>query len=183
MFCFVIAALGQTDDKVVISTRDLTPDQLAKIQAEKQLETANAQIDALQKKVETYGKWVGVGGEIGQAVKDGLNAVVDVADKFGGTNVGKFTMSMIAWKVIGKDIAKIVLGLMFFLTMFVVIWNIYKKVILTRKYVVNDPGLFKYPKEYKVVESNLDGEEKAWLSIALLCVLGLSSWITYAIMF
>ena len=42
-----------------------------------------------------------------------LNAVVDVSEKFGNTKVGTFTMYLIAWKVVGVDITRIILGLLF----------------------------------------------------------------------
>lgn len=55
-------------------------------------------------------KWVGIGKEIGEATKEGLNSVVDSADKFGSTKVGTFVMVMIAWKIMARDIVSIVLG-------------------------------------------------------------------------
>ena len=88
--CPNCAAQAQEPEKITVKTSDLTVDQLAKIKAQ-------AEVESLQKKLETYGKWVGVGGEIGNAVKESLNAVVDVSDKFGKTDVGKFTMLMVAW--------------------------------------------------------------------------------------
>ena len=132
------------DQKITVRQSDLTPDQLAKIK----LQEAN---DELQKKVDTYGKWIGVGGEIGTAVKDGLNAVVDVADKFGSTNVGKFTMTMIAWKVIGKDIVKIILGLIFFITYTWVLIYSYKRTCTARRVLLSNPGFMKYPKTIQLI--------------------------------
>lgn len=61
------------------------------------------------KKVETYGKWVGVGHEVGVAVNEGLSAVTTQANSFASTPVGKWTMAVIVFKVVGKDI----IGLLF----------------------------------------------------------------------
>ena len=135
--------------KIVVNTTDLTPDQLAKIQAEKE-------IAELQAKVDTYGKWVGIGGEIGQAVRDGLNAVVDVSDKFSKTDVGHFTIMMIAWKVVGRDIVRFVLGFIF---MIISVWFVifsFKTTCIDRKICTKNPGLFKGPKEYTIVKPKFD---------------------------
>jgi len=179
----VNAQVANGSDKVTLNASDLTPAQLVKIEADKKIAQANAQIEELQKKIDTYGKWVGVGGEIGTAVKEGLTAVVDVADKFGKTDVGHFTMVMIAWKVIGKDIVKIVLGLFFFCVLTLVIVKVYRRVVMARKVLVENPGFLKYPKKYEVIESKLDGEESIWMTIILLLVFLLGVWITYGIMF
>lgn len=167
---------AQTSEKITISTSDLTVDQLAKIKAE-------TQVKELQKKLDTYGKWVGVGGEVGTAVKEGLTAVVDVADKFGKTDVGKFTMYMVAWKVIGKDIVGIVLGLLFF-TVFtsVLIW-IAKRTLTSKKVLTSNPGLFKYPKTYEVVKSELDNEGTIAVVISICISFLINIWITCGIMF
>jgi hypothetical protein len=56
-------------------------------------------------------KWVGVGREIGTATREGLAAVVDQAERFGSTKVGTFIMAMVAWRIIGQDVVRIVLGI------------------------------------------------------------------------
>lgn len=144
LFCFTINA-QDVEEKITVKTSDLTADQLAKIK----LEQANAE---LQNKLDTYGKWVGVGGEIGSAVREGLNAVVDVSDKFSKTDVGKFTLIMIAWKVIGKDCIRIFLGLSFAIVLISFLIYSIKRTCLPRRVCVENPGLFKYPKKYEIVE-------------------------------
>jgi hypothetical protein len=178
-----IAQVVSPNQTVTINASDLTPAQLAKIEADKKLAQANVQLEQLQKKVDTYGKWIGVGGEIGTAVKEGLTAVVDVADKFGNTDVGKFTMTLIAWKVIGQDIVRIILGLFFFTVLTIIEIKIYRRVVMSRKELIKDPGFLKYPKEYQIVESNCDGEETIWMTVILLVVFLVGIWITCGIMF
>lgn len=56
-------------------------------------------------------KWVGIGREVGIATKEGLNAVVDTAERFGSTKVGTFVMVMIAWRIMAKDVLGVVLGI------------------------------------------------------------------------
>ena len=124
----------------------------------------------MEKKLQTYGNWVGVGGEIGTAIKEGLTAVVDVADKFGGTNVGKFTMVMVAWKVIGKDLTRIALGLIFILFSTTFILYVYRKNYVTRKILTKGNRLlFWQPREYELIQpKEYEGFEFVrWLYVAM----------------
>ena len=165
-----------TDNRVVVDKSILTPDQIAKVQA---LQATNQVIE----EVTTYSKIAGIGKEIGIAVKDGLTAVVDVADKFGGTNVGKFTMTMIAWKIIGKDIFRIIIGLVFLIIYTVFLTRYYKNNFTVHKIAVSDNGWrFWLPKTWQIITPNTyDGYEFVkWLTI-LMMVAGFG--VTYAIMF
>jgi hypothetical protein len=177
------ANLNGSNEKVVIDKADLTPAQIASYEAQAQIEKANAEIAKLERKLETYGKWVGVGGEIGQAVKDGLTSVVDVADKFGSTNVGRFTMIMIAWKVMGKEVVQIILGLLFFFTFLITLILIFRRIVLPRRIKIENPGFFKYPKKYELVKTELDSEGVTIVTVVFVFAFLLSIWITYAIMF
>lgn len=56
-------------------------------------------------------QWVGIGREVGIATREGLESVVDVSQKFGGTQVGRFVMFMVAWRVLGKQLLGVVLGI------------------------------------------------------------------------
>ena len=164
------------DNRVVVDKSILTPDQIAKVQAQ---QVTNQVVE----QVSTYSKIAGIGKEVGIAVKEGLLAVVDVADKFGGTNVGKFTMTMIAWKIIGKDIFRIVIGLVFLVIYIIFISRYYKDNFTVHKVAVNDNGWrFWLPKEWKLVEpKQYEGYEFVkWLTI-LMVVGGFG--VTYAIMF
>ena len=136
----------------------------------------------IQKKVETYGSWVGVGKEVGVAVKEGLLAVVEVSDKFGKTDVGKFTMLMVAWKVIGKDIIRILLGIAFIILMTVITFRVYRNLFMTKRYLIKSEGWFKH-KEYKVVEPSDWGEGFIGLRFLLLIIYAGMLCLSYAIMF
>lgn len=57
-------------------------------------------------------EYIGIGKEIGSAIRESLEGVTDVANKFAGTPVGQFTLIMVAWKIIGKDLIGIPLFLM-----------------------------------------------------------------------
>jgi hypothetical protein len=162
-------------EKITVNASDLTVDQLAKIKAQQEVET-------LQKKLETYGKWVGVGGEIGNAVKEGLNAVVDVSDKFGKTDVGRFTMVMVAWKIIGKDLVRIALGLLFIIIFTFVLLRSYKNYCTRRILIKSNGWKFWLPKEYQVVKpESFDGFQFVKILHVFLMIGAFG--ITYAIMF
>lgn len=157
----------------------LTPAQ--QLQFEKDLQLAE-----MEKKMEQYGKWVGVGGEVGQAINEGLMAVVDVSDKFGKTDVGKFTLVMVAWKVMGKDIVRIFLGIIFLTIISVFIFKSYKSSFTSRRVLIKNPGFLNFPKEYEVVrptESSSDWESAIWYKALYMVILTGAIGITYAIMF
>lgn len=159
----------------------LTTEQLAKY-------NSDIQIAELQKKLETYGNWVGVGGEVGTAIKEGLTAVVDVADKFSGTDVGKFTMILVAWKVIGKDIVRIVLGIIFISIFTWLLIYSFKRTCVERRILVENknPGFLRYPKErkYEIIEPRFgNGDGLGIIRFLHLIMFMIGIWITYAIMF
>ena len=182
LFTLVLPAQVQPD-KVVISKTELTADQLTKLEAQQKLDLANQQINELQGKIETYGKWVGVGGEVGTAVKEGLTAVVDVADKFGKTDVGKFTLIMIAWKVMGQDVIRILLGLLFFTILTIIILKVYRRVVIAHKVLTENLGFLRYPKKYEVVKTELDSDGVIIVTLILVVAYLIGIWITYSIMF
>lgn len=176
-YCPSANAQTVPEEKITIKTSDLTADQLAKIRAEQEVEE-------LEKKVATYGKWVGVGGEVGTAVKEGLTAVVDVADKFGKTDVGKFTLTMVAWKVMGRDIVRIVLGFIFIVFATWFIFYSFRTTCIERKVLVNNPGFLKYPKEYQIVQPRFGSGEGLGIIRFLHIIVFIGAFaITYAIMF
>ena len=189
LFALMLSAMpvqAQTSQQVTVDISDLTPAQRAKIEADALIAKQEAQIAIYEKKIEQFGDWVGVGGEVGEAVKQGLEAVVDVADKFGQTDVGKFTLVLVAWKVMGKDVVKIILGLIFFAMLVIILTRFYRNTVTDKRMLTKrmPQGFWKRSiKEYTVVESSLDGEERTWLTIVLGVIFLLGIWITYAIMF
>ena len=95
-------------------------------------------------------KWIGIGREIGIATKEGLSAVVDVSEKFGATNVGRFVMVMVAWRIIGKDAVRIVFGIpIFIIGLFIWIWS-YRHFFFTHRVLVKRDKAAKI-KEWKQV--------------------------------
>ena len=179
MMLVVIPTQAQNIEKVGDPTTYLTGEQLAKY-------TSDMKIADLEKKLETYGDWVGVGGEVGSAIEEGLTAVVDVADKFTGTDVGKFTMVLVAWKVVGKDVIRILLGLIFLTIITILFFRVYRNTYMPkRKLIEKTPqGWFKAAiKKYHVVVPDDDWEGYHGVKIGMLFLYAGAIGITYAIMF
>jgi len=156
----------------------MTPEQLAKYQSD-------IKVAEMEKKLQTYGNWVGVGEEVGIAVKEGLMAVVDVSDKFGSTDVGKFTLVMVAWKVMGKDVVRIVLGLLFLVIITSLFLMIYKNLYKTERKLVEKPSLFdfKNPKKYEIIEKDENWEGYIAVQIIMLFLYAGAVGVAYGIMF
>ena len=158
-------------ETVTINKSDLTPAQIAKITAEEQMA-----------KIETYGKWVGVGNEIGVAIKEGLTAVVDVSERFSNTKVGEFTMYLIAWKVIGKDLVRIVLGILFIIFITVIIFKSLRRMYPRRIALKTNGWKFWLPREYQLIKpETYDGYE--FVKVLHIIMLAAAFGLTYAIMF
>lgn len=187
MFVLSLGALAQ---EITVDLADLTPDQLTKIKAEKALENAEKEIEIMKNKMEMYGDWVGIGGEVGTAVKEGLGAVVDVADDFGKTDVGKYTMILIAWKVIGKDITeyggnifRVVLGIVVWLIIIGSILKLFRHLCLPkRRYKERVPLYMRLfvKREYEYVEARYNtGDEVSITSVVtviVICIITAIMW-------
>lgn len=182
IFVLMLVAIptqAQQTKQVGDPTTYMTAEQLAKY-------TGDMKIADLEKKLETYGNWVGVGGEVGNAIEEGLTAVVDVADKFTGTDVGKFTMVLVAWKVIGKDLVRILLGLIFLAIITLLFFRVYRNTYVPkRKLVEKTPqGWFKRAKKkYEIIIPNDDWEGYNGVKIVILFLYAGAVGISYAIMF
>ena len=176
MFALSIVANAQVTKKPIL-TDYLTQEQLLQFESDKK-------IADMTKKMEQYGSWVGVGGEVGGAIKEALSAVVDVTDKFSKTNVGEFTLVMVAWKVMGKELIRILLGITFLIIMIFTLRRIHKQGFSDTRIIIEDPGFFKYPKKYEIVKHDTDYDGYQFIKLILYPVLVIGSiGVTYAIMF
>lgn len=168
-----------TPEKVGDPTSYMTPEQLAKYHSD-------MEVAALQKKLETYGNWVGVGGEVGEAVRSGLEAVVDVADQFGQTDVGKFTLVLVAWKVMGKDTIRILLGFIFIALVTWIFMRVYRNTYHTKRVLTEriPNGWFRRAtKKYSLIEPDMEWEGVNGVKILMLFMYMGAIGISYAIMF
>lgn len=120
----------------------------------KQQITQQAALQETKAKVAQYGEWVGLGKELGSAIDGGLSAVENHVDKIADTNVGKITMALIVYKVIGRELVHYISGIAFALTwvpifMFILWRNHLVRRVLTS--VTVDPTTKVKTKTYEVV--------------------------------
>jgi len=114
--------------------------------------------------VEMVSKYTGLGKEIGVAVNDGLSAITTQANNFANTKVGTWTMWIITYKIIGRDLLKLIIGIpLFFIILFVLLYQFrqgfYPKKLRMKGSIV-DGWLGKA--EYEVVTPSSDSKNTAW---------------------
>jgi len=124
----------QEEEMVLVKKSDL-PDELAK------------QIE-MERKIEQAGKFVGLGKEIGTAMNESLAALTETASKFADTKLGKFTLFLVAYKVIGKDLIQYVISFILLLVGIPTFIHLILKNCITRKIPVetdeDKPNVIKY---------------------------------------
>lgn len=125
-----VAQAQRQDDTVVLHKSDLTADQLAKAQQD-------ATEKDVQDRVDRYGKWVGVGHELGTAVNESLSAITTQANNFAGTGVGKVTMAVVVYKVIGRDVLGFAIGILMLLIGIPLWWFSFYRNCITRRVVIS----------------------------------------------
>mgnify|MGYP001564619228 CR=1 FL=1 len=99
LFCMVSSASAQNSpqpEMILVQKNSLT---------EAQVKAAE-----LQSTVDIYGKYAGLGKEVGTAINEGLKAVTTQTADFAKTSPGKLTMFIIAWKVIGIQFVQMIVG-------------------------------------------------------------------------
>ena len=111
----------------------------------------NAQISAA-------GKYAGLGKEIGFAVSESLSSVTNETAKFSETGIGKVTMGIVVWKILGKDIVGIIIGLPLIFFSLIIITISYFKNCRVRRILVSktkDSAVYELinkPKDYQEIE-------------------------------
>ena len=111
-------AFAQDEEKVTIPKSILTKEQLS------QLNQKNLR--------ENVSSWAGVGKEIGEAVNSSLQAITTQSNNFAQTSVGKLTVILVIWKVIGDQFLHIIVGLLELL-IFIPLWIwSYRRTCITR---------------------------------------------------
>ncbi len=123
-----VSVANAENDTILVNKKDLPTGLVKELESKKQLEV-------MKNKIETYGKWVGMGKEVGIAINDSLSALTKQADDFSKTGVGKFTMFLVAYKVLGKEVMSAIIGIfLLFIWLFLYIWYI-KKNTMTRSFL------------------------------------------------
>lgn len=89
------------------------------------------------KQQEVHG-WVGIGKEVGEAVNGSLEAITHNANDFAHTGVGKVTMALVIWKVLGDQAVHIIAGfLILVIGLPLWIWS-YRRTCLPRRILIEN---------------------------------------------
>lgn len=98
--CSAAAAQDEKPEVVTIRKDQLTKQQLQEVAVE----------NAAQQ-LKTYGFAAGIGHEVGVALNEGLSAVTVQANNFAQTPVGKWTVAIIVFKVLGQQAVGFLVGM------------------------------------------------------------------------
>lgn len=131
LWLVLTTSLGAQEKTYSVPESQLTQDQLKKL-----------------KDVDIPGNvhaWAGVGKEVGEAVNNSLQAITVQTNNFAQTGVGKVTIALVVWKVLGDQLVHMLGGLIE-LVIFIPIWLwSYRRTCMTLKFKMPD-------KTVKIVE-------------------------------
>jgi hypothetical protein len=130
-------------------------------QQEKTYSVPESQLTAEQKakiQISQVSGYAGLGKEIGDAIGGGLHSLNTEVNSFSESPAGKFTMFIIAYKVIGNDFVQFLIGIPLWLIGSMVWAILFYRNVTIRKVVTKKEGFFLWPKkEYKVIQ--LEGDD------------------------
>jgi len=157
----LFSMLSFSQKTINIDTTGMSPSLKAEI--EKQMK-----VNEITNKIETYGKWAGMGREIGIATKEGLTAVKDVAIDLSNSNLGKTVMFLIVWKVAGIDFVRIGIGILLTIIGTFLVSKSYFRMFTNRR-LTSSTGFFLWrTKNYEYVdEKNKYGEYNNYANRAI----------------
>lgn len=142
----MVALLQAPDSMVVVPRSSLSPAQLEQLTTDQ--------------RTRNYGKWVGLGKEIGEAVNGSLSAITTQANNFANTGVGKLTVFLVVWKVIGRQFTQLVFGTGFFIVAMILwIWT-YKTKAKDHSVLVKVNA--DKSKEYRLIMGDSDWAGALW---------------------
>ena len=136
----------------------LTPEQMKQLGiSQEQVEKVKT-VTNITENLETAGKWAGMGKEIGIAANETLKAITGTAVDVSKTDLGKFTMLLVAWKVVGHDMIRIAFGcvlmlIIIFSSILLYRNNTDRSVLISRKWDKEGKG---WQKDYKFVQEESD---------------------------
>jgi hypothetical protein len=104
---FATSAFSASSSSVDVSK--LTPEQVAQVQKQvSELSSAPVNVSAsVRKEAEAWGE---LGANMGKAMVGAAKEVGVASNEFASTSLGKVVVGIVAYKIIGKDILKVVFG-------------------------------------------------------------------------
>lgn len=139
--------------------------------------TAKAEIERSQIKtkidnnLKEASDWAGMGKEIGEGVNGALSAITTNVDKIGDTKVGKFTMFLVAWHIIGNKFIRILcipIIMLIIILMFIYILNKWTmpRSIKTKDALKDDTGKkIISPAEYQIYKPDYMINARAYIGV------------------
>jgi hypothetical protein len=151
-FC-AAAAFAQGSGQIVVDKSDLPEDLLRQLEKKQKVEQVKENIETAKEVAQDARS---IGHEIGVAVDEALGAVTKHAETFGKTDVGKFTMAMVAVSIL-KDqipfvydrIVGLVFGIPFLIFIDIVLFLVFFRTTRQRKRVIIVEG----KKTYEYVDT------------------------------
>jgi len=163
MVLFPIVGVSQDTTRMLVPKSMLTQEQLASMKTQ-------------DFTPESMSKWAGAGKEVGVAVNSALGAVTEQAGKFGETKIGKITIFLVVWKVIGNELMDYVIAFFLFVTgLGTLIWSMKRhlpRTVLAKEHV-NEKGKVE-TRDYTETKGNEDAVVIHWgmiIALTLLCVM------------
>lgn len=141
----------QPEKTYVVKESQLTPGQKASLEAQEHTQ-----------QITSYAGW---GKEVGTAMKEGLSALNEEVNKFSESSAGKFTMFVIAYKVMGKDAVRFTIALPLWILGTFYFMYLFRKNFVVRRITIKSTGwLFskERAREYKIVNEGARSDLAAW---------------------
>lgn len=120
-----------------------------------------------------------MGKEIGEGVNSALMAIEGSATRISETTLGKTAMNVVVWKFVGKDIIRIIIGILVLVIgvpIMINLINSYKphKVLINKRFIKEK---MQFEKEYEYI--NGDGESVASCYGGLLVIIAIACLIMF----
>lgn len=166
--CFVTFAQNSSDGTVILTAEQYNA---LPINVKESIEKENT--------YKTIGKWAGLGKEIGEGVNSALMAIEGSATRISETTLGKTAMNVVVWKFVGKDIIRIIIGILVLVIgvpIMINLINSYKphKVLINKRFIKEK---MQFEKEYEYISG--DGESVASCYGGLLVIIAIACLIMF----
>ena len=137
--------------------------------------------------------WVGIGKEMGQAFDQALASLSDRSNQFAGTKVGKFTMFLVAWKVMGEQAGQVLNALVHILCGLlelvlivpIFLWS-YRRTCMDHMICTGKEGFWLWGKKtYQLVEAGARKDDVPaiqiahWIAAIIFTIIILVTFFTY----
>jgi len=151
LFCVLLlfnCLFAQQEKTYTLKESQLTEQQKALAQSEQSKQSVSS--------------WVGVGKEVGVAMKEGLSALNEEVNKFSESPAGRFTMFIIAWKVMGGTALRAVVLLPLFIFGTIYFMFVFYRNCVNHRIVVKREGFSLWGKrEYAVANIAINGDRSS----------------------